>query len=79
MATPVIVLASLVSLLVAGAVLAFYMDWLGLWVSKEEMKEEIDRAKVRIRRLEQPGGAEAPAKGVRAKGESSLQASGPRT
>ena len=79
MATPVIVLASMVALLVAGVVLAFYMDWLGLWVSKEEMKEEIDRAKVRMRRLEEQGGAEAPAAGARAKEETSFQASGTRT
>ncbi len=78
MATPVVVLASLVSLLAAGVVLAFYMDWLGLWVSKEEMKEEIDRAKVRMRRLEEQDGA-APAAGARGKVEPSFQASGTRT
>ncbi len=55
------------------------MDWLGLWVSKEQMKEEIDQAKVRMRRLEEEGGAEAPAAGARAKEETSLQASGTRT
>jgi NhaP-type Na+/H+ or K+/H+ antiporter len=38
----------LVSLLVGGVALAFYMDWLGLWVSKEEMREQIDRAKERM-------------------------------
>jgi hypothetical protein len=41
----------LVSLLVGGVVLAFYMDWLGLWVSKEEMREQIDRAKERRQAL----------------------------
>ena len=76
MATPLIVL---VSLLVAGVVLAFYMDWLGLWVSKEQMKEEIDQAKVRMRRLEEEGGAAAPAAGARAKVDTSFQASGTRT
>jgi hypothetical protein len=76
MATPLVVL---VSLLVAGVVLAFYMDWLGLWVSKEQMKEEIDGAKVRMRRLEEQDGAEAPAAGARAKVETSVQASGTRT
>jgi hypothetical protein len=38
----------LVSLLVGGVALAFYMDWLGLWVSKEAMREQIDRAKERM-------------------------------
>ncbi len=76
MATPLVVL---VSLLVAGVALAFYMDWLGLWVSKEQMKEEIDRAKVRMRRLEEQDGAEVPAAGARAKLETSFQASGTRT
>jgi hypothetical protein len=38
----------LVSLLVGGVALAYYMDWLGLWVSKEEMREQIDRAKERM-------------------------------
>ncbi len=79
MSTSVIVLVPLVSVLVAAVVLAFYMDWLGLWVSKEEMKEEIDRANVRMQRLEEQGGAEAPATGARAREETSLQASGTRT
>jgi hypothetical protein len=39
----------LVSLLVGGVALAFYMDWLGLWVSKEEMREQIDRGKERMK------------------------------
>jgi hypothetical protein len=69
----------MVSLLVAGVVLASYMDWPGLWVSKEEMQEEIGRAKTRMRRLEEQGGAEVPAAGARAKEETSFQASGTRT
>jgi hypothetical protein len=41
MDTALLILVSLV-----GAVaLALYMDWLGLWVSKKEMKEQIDGAK----------------------------------
>src|SRR5207248_6584461 len=36
-------LVVVVSLLVGGLALAFYRDWLGLWVSKEEMKVEVAR------------------------------------
>ncbi len=57
----------LVSLLVGGFALAFYMDWLGLWVSKEEMKEEIARAKERVRQLEQQSGWKAPETGANPK------------
>jgi hypothetical protein len=42
------VLLVLVSLLLGGFAVAFYMDWLGLWVSKEEMNEQIARAKARM-------------------------------
>ena len=45
------VLSVLVSLLAAGFALAFYMDWFGLWVSKEEMKKQIDGAKERMQGL----------------------------
>ncbi len=41
----------LVPLLVGVIALAFYMDWLGLWVSKEEMREQNDRAKERMQAL----------------------------
>jgi hypothetical protein len=41
----------LVSLLVAGFALGYYMDWFGLWVRKEEMREQIDRAKERMQGL----------------------------
>jgi hypothetical protein len=41
-------LVMLISLLVGALALAFYMDWLGLWVSKEEMKDQIARAKERM-------------------------------
>jgi hypothetical protein len=44
------VLVVLICLLVAGAALGFYLDWFGLWVSKEEMKEEIVRATERMQR-----------------------------
>ena len=39
----------LVSVLAAGLVLGFYLDWFGLWVSKEELRKEIARAKERMR------------------------------
>jgi hypothetical protein len=36
--------------LAAGCIaLAFYMDWLGLWVSEEEMREKREQAKERMR------------------------------
>lgn len=54
----------LVSLLVGGLALAFYMDWLGLWVSKEEMKVEIARAQDRMRHAEEPSGRNAPVAGL---------------
>jgi hypothetical protein len=41
-------LVALVSVLVGGVALAFYMDWLGLWVSKEEMKGQIDQAREKM-------------------------------
>jgi hypothetical protein len=39
-----------ISLIVGVIAIAFYMDWLGLWVSKEDMKKEIERSKARMRR-----------------------------
>lgn len=57
--------------LIGGCVaVAFYMDWLGLWVSKEEMKEEIERPE-RTRALRQ----QAEAKGIGA-GTNAAQAAG---
>ena len=44
-----IALIVLVALLVGAVALAFYMDWLGLWVSEEEMREQIARAEARMR------------------------------
>jgi hypothetical protein len=38
----------LISLIVGVIAIAFYMDWLGLWVSKEEMKKEIETSKARM-------------------------------
>lgn len=58
------ILVVVVALLVGGLVLAFYMDWLGLWVSKEEMKEEIARAKERMRQAEEESGRKAPGTGL---------------
>lgn len=41
------ILISLIVFLVAAFFVAFYMDWLGLWVSMAEMQEQIDSAKKR--------------------------------
>jgi hypothetical protein len=38
-----------VALAAGGIALAFYMDWLGLWVSDEEMKAKREAAKERMR------------------------------
>ena len=54
----------LVSLLVGGVAVAFYMDWLGLWVSKEEMKEEVATAKERMRQLEEQSGLKTEETGL---------------
>lgn len=35
----------LITLVVGAIAVAFYMDWLGLWVSKEELAKEIARSK----------------------------------
>ena len=43
-----ILLAGLVSLFLAAAALAYCMDWLGLWMSKENLKNDIARSKVRM-------------------------------
>jgi hypothetical protein len=53
-------LVVLVALLVGALALAFYMDWLGLWVSKEELREQVARAKERSQALEKQSGTEAP-------------------
>jgi hypothetical protein len=53
-----------VSVLAGGLAFAFYMDWLGLWVSKEEMKEEIARAKERMRQAEEQSGRKGPETGL---------------
>lgn len=44
-------LVVMVCLLLGGVVLAFYMDWLGLWVSKGEMRGQIDKSKARMQAL----------------------------
>jgi len=36
----------MVSLLVGGIALGFYMDWLGLWASDEDMRAQIARSAV---------------------------------
>jgi hypothetical protein len=50
----------LVSVLIGGAALGFYMDWFGLWVSEDEMREEMDRLKGGARRLGTQVGERAP-------------------
>ena len=45
-------LVIMIGLLVAASALAFWMDWLGLWVSPDQMKAEVARAKARA---QQPG------------------------
>jgi hypothetical protein len=39
----------LVFVLATALALGFYMDWFGLWVSKEEMRKEIARSKEKMR------------------------------
>ncbi len=63
----------LVSLLVAGIVIAFYMDWLGLWVSKEEMRDEIERVQGRMRGPESQIADEAPATCAKAREEAGAE------
>jgi hypothetical protein len=55
-----IVLVLLVSLLLGAVGVAFYMDWLGLWVSKEDMMEEIAKSKERMRLSGQQPEGKAP-------------------
>lgn len=43
------ILLVLVCLLVSGFALGFYMDWFGLWVTKEEMQAQIDKSKKRMK------------------------------
>jgi len=71
-------LVVLVLLLVGGFVLAFYMDWLGLWVSKEEMKEQIARAKERTQALGKQIEANAPETSAKAKEKTGAETSGTR-
>jgi hypothetical protein len=66
----------LVSLLVGAVALAFYMDWLGLWVSKEEMREQIDRAKERMQALVKRVGNKAPETDANPQQEPETEASG---
>jgi hypothetical protein len=42
-----VALAVMIALLVGAFAVAFYMDWLGLWVSKEELQKQIARSKER--------------------------------
>lgn len=41
-------LTVLIGLLLGLSALAFYMDWLGLWVSKEQLRGEVEAARVRM-------------------------------
>ena len=47
-------LVVLIGLFVGAIAVAFYMDWLGLWVSKEELAKEIARSKESSHRPDQP-------------------------
>lgn len=68
----------LVSVLVGAVAVAFYMDWLGLWVSKEEMREQIDSSKERLQGPGQQLGEKAPAIAATAREETGAVASGTR-
>jgi hypothetical protein len=48
------------ALAAGGIALAFYMDWLGLWVSEEEMRAKREAAKGRMRLLEVEAGSQFP-------------------
>jgi hypothetical protein len=48
MDTPLVVL---VLLLVGAFALGFYMDWFGLWVSKDQLKKEIARVQALPKRI----------------------------
>jgi hypothetical protein len=65
----------LVSVLVGGFALGFYMDWFGLWVSEEDLRGEIDRAKERMERSGTEGGNKAPEAGAKAKQETGTETS----
>ena len=41
------IVVSMIVFLVAAFLVAFYMDWLGLWVSRAEIQAQIDAAKKR--------------------------------
>ena len=45
-------LVVLISVLVGAIALGFYMNWFGLWVSKEEMNDEIESTRERMERFE---------------------------
>jgi uncharacterized protein YneF (UPF0154 family) len=68
----------LVSVLVGGLALAFYMDWLGLWVSKKQMTEQIERRKERMQGLGKQNGDKVPKTGGLAQEEAEVEASGTR-
>jgi hypothetical protein len=59
-----IALFVLIGLLVVAIAIAFYMDWLGLWVSKEEFAKEIARWKEAAPRPEQQIGIGAGERGA---------------
>jgi hypothetical protein len=60
-----ITLPALVALLVGCLALAFYMNWLGLFVSDAEMRGERERAKERMQGGTGPTGGEANQQGHR--------------
>src|SRR5262249_15635422 len=68
-------LITLVSLLVAGVALGFYMDWFGLWVSKGGMREQINGWKERVQALGKQIRDRAPETGAKAKEVTGTEAS----
>ena len=68
----------LVSVLVGGAALGFYMDWFGLWVSEDEMREEMGRVKGGAPRLGTRVGERAPETGARTEGKTGTESPNPR-
>lgn len=50
----------LLSSLVGALALAFYMDWLGLWVSEEEIQAQIEKGKEREKGLKEQSMVKVP-------------------
>jgi hypothetical protein len=50
----------LVSSFLVISAFTFYMDWLGLWVSKQEMRVQVERAKIRMLEWNKQSGNRVP-------------------